>query len=163
MLMSYPGATIYNDHLRYTVYPACLFKHTFYVIFGKHRNILFRIVGTKQLRDWTNAGLMLAHRLRRWPTLNQHWWCVVCSVRFCLTSRDVIWGRLREVNLSVEIPGRWNMPLLNIPTHWQALSNKMTYITNRWLVQIQISANQIEVNPFNNTILVLTLSITATL
>ena len=33
-------------------------------------------------RHWTNAGLLLPHRLRRWPALNQHWFNALCLLEY---------------------------------------------------------------------------------
>ena len=36
------------------------------------------------MRHWPNVGLLMAHRLRRWPNSKQHWASVSCLVGFCL-------------------------------------------------------------------------------
>ena len=38
-------------------------------------------MGPADTRHWPNAGLMLSHRLRRWETLAQHWFNVLCLLR----------------------------------------------------------------------------------
>ena len=40
-----------------------------YVLSGIYYSVLVRNQQTQQTRRWPNAGPMMAHRLRRWPTI----------------------------------------------------------------------------------------------